>query len=83
MENRNNDEQKDLRDAQTQGFGSDTGERAYIATPQNTDKDREDDDDDDVNEDEDESSDWGNVDPLDAPGSLPDPMDPSGPGSAV
>jgi len=32
---------------------------------------------------DDEPGDWGNVDPLDSPMSLPDPMDPSGPGSAV
>lgn len=50
--------------------------------------DGDDDDDDDAdeeddNEKEDANDDWGTVDPLDPPGSLPDPMDPSGPGSAV
>lgn len=34
-------------------------------------------------EDDDEPSDWGETDPLDPPMSMPDPMDPSGPGSAV
>lgn len=34
-------------------------------------------------ENEDEPADWGDVDPLDPPMSIPDPMDPSGPGSAV
>jgi hypothetical protein len=36
-----------------------------------------------TNEDDDEPGDWGNVDPQSHPGGLPDPMDPSGPGSAV
>lgn len=35
------------------------------------------------NDDADEPADWGDVDPQHHPLSPPDPMDPSGPGSAV
>jgi hypothetical protein len=87
----NNDEQlrtsgsehKELRDAQVQGFGTDPGERAYLAANPNPDDSNRNNDDEDEDENEDDTTDWGNVDPLDTPGDLPDPMDPSGPGSAV
>lgn len=45
--------------------------------------DRNGDDEDESQNDEEDLTDWGSTDPLDAPGNLPDPMDPSGPGSAV
>jgi len=61
------------------GFGTDPGERAYFASVARHD----DPDDEDAEESEEELTDWGATDPLDQPGNLPDPMDPSGPGSAV
>lgn len=72
-------DQQDLRKAQTQGFGSDEGERSYMSAKPTDDRD---DDDDENEEEEEENTDWGHTDPQDHPGP-PDPMDPSGPGSAV
>ncbi len=70
----------DRTNADTEGFGTDPGERAYFAQGSHLgdpDRDR------DEETDDEELADWGNTDPLDQPGDLPDPMDPSGPGSAV
>lgn len=51
------------------------------------DDDDENEDDEDVNEDDDadddEPADWGHTDPAEGHSPFPDPMDPSGPGSAV
>jgi type II secretory pathway pseudopilin PulG len=81
------------RDSQVQGATEDqlnslsAAEDSYNASSQTryTSDARDDDDkaDDNEEENDDDDTDWGTVDPLDAPGSLPDPMDPSGPGSAV
>lgn len=46
------------------------------------DPDDEDEDDEDDDEDEDRK-DWGHIDPAEGNSPIPDPMDPSGPGSAV
>jgi len=76
----NTGQKEDVRAVAADGFGPDAGERAYVAgNHQNGNSD----DDDDDEKDENADTDWGSVDPQENPGKLPDPMDPSGPGSAV
>ena len=75
------DQNDDVRSTAAEGFGPDAGERAYLAgNHQNVNSD---DDDEEEENDENADTDWGEVDPLENPGRLSDPMDPSGPGSAV
>ena len=75
------DESVDLRSAEAGGYGLDANDTFYATTHHDDDKERDNKEDDDDNEEE--NTDWGTTDPLDPPGNLPDPMDPSGPGSAV
>jgi|GEM_PF-2733556 len=72
----------DAQESQTR-YAADNRDDDNRDNDNDDDKDDDDKDDEDADNEEDENTDWGATDPLDAPGSLADPMDPSGPGSAV
>ncbi len=75
-------EEPQYDDASEMDFSS--MEQQYESYRMSSDDDDDDDDKDEEEEEEVPDNDWGDVDPLDTPlRRMPDPMDPSGPGSAV
>lgn len=58
----------------------DDDEKLYATARDDEDEDK---DNDETDNEDDDAGDWGHVDPAEGNSPFPDPMDPSGPGSAV